>query len=767
MQIKSLIGTLLLLTSFSFAKAQGIEFSKGSWDEIKAKAQEEHKYIFVDAYAVWCGPCKWMAKNIFTDAEVGKLFNQKFINYKFDMEKGEGLDFAEKYNIKAYPTLVFFNPKGEMVYKTVGAKQAEDLIEDAQAAMNPNTQMTTLADKFAKGEQDPEFLYNYIMILSDAYEEEQAQVVATRYLDDQDKKDWTSEKSFEVISRTMSDYQSEVFQYVAKQQANFKKVLGAEKVDNYILSGIMNAIYPIVREQDDKKYTEFKEDIKKLTGADAKKHIAFLDMQYYSRSDKAEQYLYNYYDNYCENSNQLNGIAWRYFEKEKDPAKLKKALNWVEKSIELDANWANLDTKANLLYKLEQHKEALKVAQAAIEMGENAGEDVAATKELLNAIQKELKTAPQDHSNGMHFTEGTWDEIKALAKKENKYIFVDAYAVWCGPCKWMAKNVFTDPSVGEQFNPNFVNYKFDMEKGEGPAFAQEHGVAAYPTLLFFNSDGELVHKAVGAQPVEQLIAESKNALDPKKQIFTLQKKFENGERNVGFLYDYSMALAGAYEDATEASTLYLKSIDQKDWIKAKNFELIMATQEDYQSEAATYVIQNREVFAKEHGQATVDRYIEILLFGEMMLIVEAQDKAAYKALRNEVSKLMGDQANKYNAIFDYQFHLSSKKAYKYQKVYFDNYCDSWSELNEVAWYYFENESSKKKLKKALSWADRSIELEKHWFNVDTRANLLFKLKRYEEAKEAAIEAIQLCKEVGDNPEETEMLLQDIEAKLGA
>lgn len=747
--------------------AQGIKFSEGSWDEIKAQAQKENKYIFVDAYAVWCGPCKWMAKNTFTDEKVGETFNSKFINYKFDMEKGEGPDFAKKYNVRAYPTLVFFNPKGEMVYKTVGAKQVEDLLKDHKTALDPNKQLTTLSAKFEKGEKDPEFLFNYVIALTDAYETAQAEKVAKRYLDAQDKKDWSSEKSFEVISRTMADYNTEVFKYVANHQADFKKTLGAEKIDNYISSGIMSGMYPIAKEQDEEKYKSFKQDVKKLTGEDADKYIALLDMRYYARSEKAEEYMHNYYDNYCDNANQLNSIAWRYFEQKEDKADLEKALKWVTKSVDLSPNWASLDTKANILHKLGRHKEALKAAQKSVMLGKKQDADVSETEKLLANIEKELNVNKAPKTEGIAFAHGSWDEIKAQAKKSNKYIFVDAYAVWCGPCKWMAANVFTDLSVGAQFNENFVSYKFDMEKGEGPAFAKEHAVSAYPTLLFFSPEGELVHKAVGAQPVDQLIAESKNALDPKKQIFSLQKKFKAGERDPQFLYNYTMALAGAYEDASEPAALYLKATKKDDWTKKENFELIMATQENYKSDVVQYVVQNKDAFAKANSADLVDRFIQMMLYSQMMQVVESQDKDAYKTLKNDISELAGKDAGMYNAILDYQFHLDSKKAFKYQKKYFDNYCEDWSELNEIAWFYFENETSKKKLKKALEWAERSIELQKHWFNVDTKANLLHKLKHYDAAQTAAEEAIELCKEAGDDPTEIESLLKKIKDDMGA
>jgi len=101
--------------------------------------------------------------------------------------------------------------------------------------------------------------------------------------------------------------------------------------------------------------------------------------------------------------------------------------------------------------------------------------------------------------SGISFHQGTWAEAIALAKKEKKLIFVDAYAKWCGPCKWMSANIFTMPDVGDFFNKNFVNVKMDMEIGEGRDLARTWGITAYPTLMFFNSTGTETKRFIGAK----------------------------------------------------------------------------------------------------------------------------------------------------------------------------------------------------------------------------------------------------------------------------
>ncbi len=106
---------------------------------------------------------------------------------------------------------------------------------------------------------------------------------------------------------------------------------------------------------------------------------------------------------------------------------------------------------------------------------------------------------------GIVFEKMPWAKILAKAKKENKLIFFDAYASWCGPCKMLQKNVFTRADVADVFNKKFINVKYDMEVGEGEALARMYPLQAYPTLMFINANGKVVQQVIGYQDPEALI----------------------------------------------------------------------------------------------------------------------------------------------------------------------------------------------------------------------------------------------------------------------
>lgn len=113
---------------------------------------------------------------------------------------------------------------------------------------------------------------------------------------------------------------------------------------------------------------------------------------------------------------------------------------------------------------------------------------------------------------GISFEKNSWSQIVQKAKAEKKLIFMDAYTSWCGPCKSMQAKVFPDATLGNYFNATFINAKFDMEKGEGPALAAKYPIQGYPTLMFIDPNtGKIVMQALGYRNAQDLINIGKQA----------------------------------------------------------------------------------------------------------------------------------------------------------------------------------------------------------------------------------------------------------------
>jgi len=122
-----------------------------------------------------------------------------------------------------------------------------------------------------------------------------------------------------------------------------------------------------------------------------------------------------------------------------------------------------------------------------------------------------------EKGEGIQFIEGDWKKALAEAKKQNKLIFLDAYASWCGPCKLLKRNTFPDKIAGEYFNSNFINVAIDMEKGNGPALAAKYAVNAYPTLIITDADGKIITYTQGYIKPKQLIDFGKHGISQSKK----------------------------------------------------------------------------------------------------------------------------------------------------------------------------------------------------------------------------------------------------------
>ena len=141
------IAVFFLICSFDAKGQQGtpkgkskpsseIIFIENSWNEALKQAAAQNKYIFVDAYATWCGPCKLLKATTFKNNRVAEFYNSNFINVAMDMEKGQGPELAAQWGLQAYPTLIVFNPKGKPVWGTVGFLKPDDLIKFGVQALN-------------------------------------------------------------------------------------------------------------------------------------------------------------------------------------------------------------------------------------------------------------------------------------------------------------------------------------------------------------------------------------------------------------------------------------------------------------------------------------------------------------------------------------------------------------------------------------------------------------------------------------------------------
>ena len=362
-------------------------------------------------------------------------------------------------------------------------------------------------------------------------------------------------------------------------------------------------------------------------------------------------------------------------------------------------------------------------------------------------------------ADGIDFSKADWNTVLAEAKADNKIIFVDAYTTWCGPCKQMSARVFTQDEVGKHFNANFINVKMDMEGPQGRKLARQYRVMVYPTLLFVNGDGEVVHRSAGYQNAEQLISLSKAALDPAQQFAGLKRRFQQGDDDPEFLYTYLLAAADAM-DPTAGPALEAYLDTQADWATDENRALVYRFTEDLDSRLFQYLIKNRPAFERQLGEEAVTRKIEYLLQTNLYNNPDVDPDQVAKVLGRIYP---GPKSEQMTDRFKLDYYQSKGQPEKFAQAGFD-YIEKYGAtdadlLNNIAWTIYESDVAKKTNKRALKMALQAVELDYNYYNTDTVAALYTKLRKKGKAKAWIAKAVAQGKEEGEDTGETERLLE--------
>ncbi|WP_341228385.1 thioredoxin family protein [uncultured Arcticibacterium sp.] len=400
------------------------------------------------------------------------------------------------------------------------------------------------------------------------------------------------------------------------------------------------------------------------------------------------------------------------------------------------------------------------------------------------------------------FSYATFTEAKGAAHEHEKMIFIDFYAEWCGPCKAMENTVFTKAEVGVMFNEDFVNFKIDTEVEEGKKLVRHYGVQEFPTYLFVNTEGEIVHKVIGFQSVRNLLAEANKAkrkFEDFVPIRSLDSVYEKGNDNVEFLYEYLKRKS--YEEGSQPKVLakYLEVVPESEFqtekvlslisdnvssvsskgfhILAKSLSKFMKLTESQQKYVLKGISNAKKFTFREAVENRDDELFDVLIDAvhgtsysmQAAFAEERQFRYDYaKLTRNfkhfkliaqeEATQIMG------KSLEDFEEHTKSTiEAFKvtakekgisessgrYQMMLagLENGASKAAsfQLNDFARGYYEMASDEIDFKNAITWSAFAIKLDETPANWETYAFLLKKVGRTRDAKKAMKQAIKIAK----------------------
>ncbi|WPQ63345.1 DUF255 domain-containing protein [Chitinophaga sancti] len=399
---------LVFLSISALSQQKGIKFEQDlSLNQIFEKAKAENKYVFIDCYASWCGPCKAMERDIYSSEEVGSQMNKNFISIKFQLDStsndnpsikqsytdAHNLQF--KYNIYAFPTLLFFTPNGEIIHRGLGYMDKSKMISLAEDARNPDKQYYTILNDYKLGKLDyseyPELAKAAKLYGDQATEKDIVENYNEEYLNKltidklcakKNIRFWmdhfnlftTSNRLFIVCLN-----QPEKLEYYRKDFA--KDVIKIVITKDIVIPLLYNGNQPISLNPD---WSNIRTIIaQKFGNQSVEEIITDSQIDFYRKIENWGKYVSLYEKKYNErqlkpgggfggDAFKLNQAAWDVFLSCNDKKIIQHAINWINLSIKIGGNndpnlYAYYDTKANLLYKLGKINDAIQLEQMAID----------------------------------------------------------------------------------------------------------------------------------------------------------------------------------------------------------------------------------------------------------------------------------------------------------------------------------------------------------------------------------------------------------------
>lgn len=373
--------------------------------------------------------------------------------------------------------------------------------------------------------------------------------------------------------------------------------------------------------------------------------------------------------------------------------------------------------------------------------------------------------------DGIIWTKGlSWSEVLLKAKQENKFIFVDAYATWCMPCKKMDTTVFSNNTIGNLINDVFIAVKVQMDSSKNDdvnvrlhyptarMLEREFKVAALPYYIFFSPDGEAIHKTQGAMGVNEFSAVANDALDSAKQFFTLIKKAKLGQLPPEEMVRLANKLKvekdkeAALEVARAYMDLHLNKLSDEELLKSMPLDFItrfigMVKVDD----RITKLIESHQ----DHINKTLERdqyyaigLVQYIISKDMIdpFLPKPGDKNQnpdWKAMYRSVKKKFNKGYANYVVVGGksrwYRYKKQNKEYVKWLVKKVDMEGDKNFKqgaqfmLNGWSWDVYLYSNNKKELSSALVWIEKALELgfpdDLLSAIIDTKASLLYKIGR--------------------------------------
>ena len=204
---------------------EGVRFIDKSLDELLAQARTENKLVFIDCYTTYCPPCKLMLNKEFPKKEMGDYLNAGFVCAKMNLALGEGPELARKWDVHAFPTFLFLDSEGNILYRMTGYMAADKFIAAAKAGLADNT-FRNIEERYRQGDRSRDLVVAYIQGLQKMKRKQAHKEVVSEFLADRRTDLLTDTLAFGWFCRYIDSPYDPAFRKVYDNRAAFEKRYG-------------------------------------------------------------------------------------------------------------------------------------------------------------------------------------------------------------------------------------------------------------------------------------------------------------------------------------------------------------------------------------------------------------------------------------------------------------------------------------------------------------------------------------------------------------
>ena len=317
---------------------------------------------------------------------------------------------------------------------------------------------------------------------------------------------------------------------------------------------------------------------------------------------------------------------------------------------------------------------------------------------------------------------GSFEECKALAKKENKLILVDMYFAGCMPCAEMDKRVFPDPSVQKLIQQNYILYKTDVLKElDGKKLARKYGVSGFPTYAILNAEGKSILIESGFFSVNRFVPLLQQALlleeDNKYLAFD-----KNLDRTYPAAYSERFIKTGVNHSFSELEK-YLAQ--QKDLL---NEEALLAISVTNFPKYDAWCFTNLSELIQLYGNNLFRNKISRIAKQKSKTLGEKQDIAGLRELFDYVKPAFNDKLWRvFLPDFVAAYYSGSKEAYTYLMLMDEfNLYPTWEQRsNALGQVIIDQKGHKELLKKLLTAYEAQLHVGPLDFTDQYKLTLLY------------------------------------------